>query len=41
MLVDDEFYEEKQNRVGVLKSDQKGSMCSTSDLAKLIQLCKV
>lgn len=31
MLVDDEFYEEKQNRIGGLKSDQKGSMCSTSD----------
>ena len=31
MSVDDEFHEEKRNRVGGLKSDQKGSMCSTSD----------
>ena len=31
MSVADEFHEEKQNRVGGLKSDRKGSMCSTSD----------
>lgn len=31
MLIDNEFYEKKQSRVGGMESDWQGSTCSTPD----------